>query len=126
MEQKFFRCDHCGNIYAQVYYAGVELVCCGDTMKELIPCSTDAATEKHVPVIKVDGTTVTVTVGDVAHPMLDEHFIEWISLQTKSGNQRKQLAPGQEPVAVFELTANDAVESAYAYCNLHSLWKKDL
>ena len=83
-------------------------------------------TEKHVPVIKVDGTTVTVTVGDVAHPMLDEHFIEWISLQTKSGNQRKQLAPGQEPVAVFELTANDAVESAYAYCNLHSLWKKDL
>lgn len=126
MEQKFFRCDRCGNIYAQVHDAGPKVVCCGQPMTELIPCSTDAAVEKHVPVIKLDGSTVTVTVGDVIHPMIEEHFIEWISLQTKNGNQRKQLVPGQEPVAVFEMTADDTVESAYAYCNLHSLWKKDI
>ena len=126
MEQKFFRCDHCGNIYAQVYDAGPKVVCCGQPMTELIAGSTDAAVEKHVPVIKVEGTTVTVTVGDVIHPMIEEHFIEWISLQTKNGNQRKQLKPGQEPAAIFELTADDAVETAYAYCNLHSLWKKDM
>ena len=73
--------------------------------------------------VKIDGNIVTVTVGSVEHPMLPEHFIEWISIQTKQGNQRKVLNPGQEPVACFCLCEGDEVEAVYAYCNLHGLWK---
>ena len=92
-------------------------------MKEIVPGTTDAAVEKHVPVVEVDGNKVTVKVGSVAHPMLPEHFIEWVAIQTKEGNQRKALNPGDEPVATFAVCDGDEVEAAYAYCNLHSLWK---
>lgn len=126
MEQKFFRCERCGNIYAQVHDSGVQLVCCGEPMKEIISGSTDAAVEKHVPVVNVENNKVTVTVGEAAHPMTEEHFIEWVSIETDEGNQRKQLKPGQDPVVAFAITKGDTVKRAYAYCNLHSLWKKDL
>ena len=99
-------------------------MCCGQKMDELVPNTTDAAQEKHVPVVEVSGNIVTVTVGSVLHPMQPEHFIEWISLHTKQGNQRKELKPGDAPKAVFALVDGDEVESAYAYCNLHGLWKK--
>ena len=92
-------------------------------MKELIPGTTDASVEKHVPVYKVDNGRVEVVVGDVIHPMVEEHFIEWISLQTKQGNQRKQLFAGMEPKVSFLIEADDEVEAVYAYCNLHGLWK---
>lgn len=126
MEQKFYKCEKCGNIYASVHSSGVPVMCCGQAMTEIVPGSTDAAVEKHVPVIKIEGSTVTVTVGETLHPMLEEHYIEWISLQTKEGNQRKTLSPGKEPKVVFALSAGDQVEAAYAYCNLHGLWKKEL
>ena len=84
MEQKFFKCEICGNIYAQVSSSGVPVVCCGKPMTEIKANSTDAAVEKHVPVYKVEGNKVTVTVGSVEHPMLEEHFIEWIALETKT------------------------------------------
>ena len=118
-----FKCEHCGNIIAYLKDSGVRVHCCGEEMKPLIPNTTDAAGEKHVPVIAVDGSTVTVTVGAVEHPMLDAHYIEWILLETKEGLQRKTLKPGEKPVAVFSLTAGDAVIAAYEYCNLHGLWK---
>ncbi|MDO4219258.1 MAG: desulfoferrodoxin family protein [Synergistaceae bacterium] len=124
MEQRFFICEHCGNIIAMVKSSGVPVVCCGEKMKELIPGTTDAALEKHVPVFEVKDNKVFVTVGEVAHPMIPEHYIEWISLQTNHGNQRKELHPGQEPKAVFALCDGDEVEAVYAYCNLHRLWKK--
>ena len=92
-------------------------------MKEIIPGTTDASVEKHVPVYEVKDNKVCVTVGSVAHPMTEEHYIQWISLQTKKGNQRKELKPGQEPKACFALCEGDEVVAAYAYCNLHSLWK---
>ena len=92
-------------------------------MQLLTANTTDAAGEKHVPVIAVDGKTVTVTVGAVEHPMLDVHFIEWILLETKEGRQRKTLKPGEKPEAVFALTDDDEVIAAYEYCNLHGLWK---
>ena len=92
-------------------------------MVELVPGTTDAAVEKHVPVVNVEGNKVTVSVGSVAHPMLPEHYIEWIALKTKFGNQRKVLAPGEEPKACFAICEGDEVEAVYAYCNLHSLWK---
>ena len=123
MEQKFYICAHCGNIIAKVKDAGVPVMCCGQKMTEIIPGTSDASQEKHVPVWHVEGNLVHVTVGSVEHPMLPEHYIEWISLQTKQGNQRKVLLPGQEPKVSFALCEGDEVEAVYAYCNLHSLWK---
>ena len=92
-------------------------------MEEIIPNTTDASAEKHVPVIKVDGNHVVVEVGSVAHPMIEAHYIEWIALQTDKGNQRKQLKPGDAPRAEFALLDGEKVVAAYAYCNLHSLFK---
>ena len=123
MEQKFFICERCGNMIAMVKASGVPIQCCGQPMTEIVPGSTDAALEKHVPVYQIEGNKVFVTVGSVEHPMLPEHYIEWISLQTKAGNQRKPLQPGQAPKACFTLCDGDEVEAVYAYCNLHSLWK---
>ena len=124
MGQRFFRCPHCGNIVAIVKSSGVPVKCCGQDMEEIVPGSTDAAVEKHVPVFEQVGNIVNVTVGSVEHPMLPEHFIEWISLETKQGNQRKVLKPGDAPKASFALLDGDEVVAVYAYCNLHSLWKK--
>ena len=123
MEQKFYVCKHCGKIIAVVKESGVPVMCCGQKMAEIVPGSVDAAAEKHVPVWTVEGNTVNVKVGEVAHPMLPEHYIEWVSLQSKCGNQRKQLRPGDAPEVSFALTDGDEVEAVYAYCNLHSLWK---
>lgn len=123
MEQKFFICERCGNIVAMVKPSGVPVVCCGQPMKELVPGTTDAAAEKHVPAYRVEGNVVKVAVGEVAHPMAPEHFIEWVSLQTKLGNQRKVLVPGAAPEVSFLIEEGDEVEAVYAYCNLHGLWK---
>ena len=123
MEQKFFICEHCGNIVAMVKASGVPVVCCGQPMKELVPGTTDAAAEKHVPAYSVEDNVVKVKVGEVAHPMIPEHFIEWVSLQTKQGNQRKVLVPESAPEVSFLIDADDEVEAVYAYCNLHGLWK---
>ena len=123
MEQKFYICEHCGNIIAKVKDAGVPIMCCGQKMTEIIPGTTDASQEKHVPVYTVEGNLVTVSVGAVEHPMQPEHYIEWVSLQTKQGNQRKVLQPGEAPKVCFAICEGDEVEAVYAYCNLHSLWK---
>lgn len=122
MEQKFYICEHCGNIIAFVDNKGVPVMCCGQKMKEIVPGSVDAAKEKHLPVIKVQGSIVTVTVGSVEHPMSKEHHIAWISLSTKQGNQRKLLTPDSVPSVDFAITDGDEVIAAYAYCNLHGLW----
>lgn len=118
----FYKCSHCGNIIAHLEDSGVRCVCCGEEMKPLIPNTSDGAGEKHVPVISIDGRTVTVTVGSVEHPMLEAHHIAWIVLETKQGKQRKTLKPGDKPVAKFALTEDDEVVAAYEYCNLHGLW----
>ena len=121
----FYRCKHCGNIIVHLQDSGVRGSCCGEEMAPLVPNTTDAAGEKHVPVIRVDGQTVTVTVGSVVHPMLEAHFIQWILLETKEGCQRKALKPGDAPKAVFALPEGDEVVAAYEYCNLHGLWKSE-
>lgn len=123
MEQKFYICEHCGNIIAKVKDTGVPVICCGQKMKELIPNTTDAAHEKHVPIYKIKDNKVFVEVGSTLHPMLDNHFIEWISIQTNFGNQRKTLSPGAEPKTEFALIDGEKIEAVYAYCNLHGLWK---
>ena len=123
MEQKFYICEHCGNIITMVKNAGVPVMCCGQKMTEIVPGTTDAAAEKHIPVYQVEGNVVKVQVGAVDHPMLPEHFIQWVSIQTRQGNQRKALKPGGEPKVCFALCEGDEVEAVYAYCNLHGLWK---
>ena len=121
---KFLRCKICGKIIAMVNdCSSCPTKCCGEAMEEIIPNTSDGAAEKHVPVIKVEGERVVVEVGSVAHPMLDVHYIEWIALQTDKGNQRKQLKPGDAPRAEFALLPGEKVIAAYAYCNLHSLFK---
>ena len=123
MEMKFYICQHCGNIIAMVKSSGVPVMCCGEPMTEIIPGTSDASVEKHVPVWEVKDNKVFVTVGAAPHPMIPQHYIEWVSLQTKFGNQRKALHPGEEPKVCFSLCEGDEVEAVYAYCNLHSLWK---
>ena len=123
MAQKFYICAHCGNIIAYVKNSGVPVMCCGEKMQEIVPGTTDASLEKHVPVYTVEGNKVLVKVGAVTHPMQEEHYIQWISLQTKQGNQRKVLKPTDAPEACFCLCDGDEVEAVYEYCNLHGLWK---
>ena len=120
---KFYKCEICGKIVAMVKETPVDTMCCGQTMRELVPGTTDGATEKHVPVYTLEGNTVKVKVGSVEHPMTDAHHIEWIAIETENGNQRKELKPGDKPEATFALVPRDKVKSVYEYCNLHGLWK---
>ena len=120
---KFYICETCGNIITHVNASGVPVFCCGKPMKELVPGTTDAAVEKHVPAYSVEGNLVRVKVGSVEHPMLDVHFIQWIAVESKQGVQIKYLQPGQAPEAVFALSEGDELVAVYEYCNLHGLWK---
>ncbi len=124
-EQKFYICKHCGNIIGMIHSSGAKVVCCGDPMTELVPNTTDASNEKHVPVITVDGNKVRVEVGSVLHPMTEDHHIAWIYIHTEKGGQRKVLDHTGAPIAEFILTDNDKLVAAYEYCNLHGLWKAD-
>lgn len=124
---KFYRCNHCGNILASIKDSGVVPVCCGSPMTELIPDSVDAAFEKHVPVIEVTDSVVEVYVGEVAHPMIEAHYIEWIALETNQGLSIKHLQPDDEQTSnTFALAEFERPVCAYAYCNLHGLWKKSV
>ncbi len=123
MEQKFFSCERCDTIITMIKDTGVPVTCCGQVMKEMIPGTADASAEKHVPVYTTEENHVTVCVGTLEHPMLPEHYIEWIFLQTKQGNQWKALQPGDQPRARFAICEGDEPVAVYAYCNLHGLWK---
>ena len=120
--KKFFVCKHCGNMIGLLHDAGVPMMCCGEKMVELVPNTTDAAQEKHVPVATVEGNKVVVNVGSVDHPMLDEHWIQWVYLETDKGGHRKVLNPGEKPNVVFALTEDETPIAVYEYCNLHGLW----
>ncbi|MCD8049782.1 MAG: desulfoferrodoxin, partial [Clostridia bacterium] len=118
----FYICEHCGNIVVKVKDAGVPVMCCGQKMTEIVPGTTDAAVEKHVPVYSVEGNIVKVNVGAVDHPMTKEHYIEFVALKTKQGVQIKHFTPEDKPAVSFALSEGDTVEAVYAYCNLHGLW----
>ena len=123
---KFYICEHCGNIVGKIHDAGVPLMCCGQKMKELVPGTVEASTEKHIPVFTVEGNLVKVSVGAVEHPMTEEHLIQWVYLQTTSRGQRKALTPGAPPTASFSLTDGAKLVAVYAYCNLHGLWMAEI
>ncbi|WP_288543974.1 desulfoferrodoxin family protein [uncultured Clostridium sp.] len=126
MSMKFYVCKHCKNLVTLLHESGVPMMCCGEKMTELVPGTSDGAFEKHVPAVSVDGNTVTVKVGEVEHPMLENHYIQWVVLETKNGAQIHYLKPGEKPEAVFALAEGDEAIAAYEYCNLHGLWKKEL
>lgn len=117
-----YKCEVCGNIVEVVHEGMGDLVCCGKPMVFREENSTDAAIEKHVPVIETVGNDIKVTVGSVSHPMTEEHFIEWIELFVNDQVLRQGLKPGVEPIAIFKGVGGEDV-SARAYCNLHGLWK---
>jgi len=152
----FYRCEKCGNLVLLVKSGGGTLTCCGQEMTQLKANSTDASKEKHVPVLENEGGKIKVTVGSVAHPMTEEHFIEWIALVTDNRTEIVYLKPGLEPKAEFTYFAGDAEiiftgkndeivpnceanpcnfvysdktkgkVTVYAYCNLHGLWESEL
>lgn len=120
-KMEVYQCELCGNMVEILAAGGGELVCCGQPMKLLVENSTDAAKEKHVPVIVKTEGGFTVKIGSVPHPMTDAHFIEWIELIAGTTVLRQELKPGDAPEAFFATMASQA--SARAYCNLHGLWR---
>ena len=123
---KVLKCMSCGNIVTVLNEGGGTITCCGSNMTELVPNTSDGAGEKHVPVVTVDGSKVSVAVGSVEHPMLDAHYIQWVALETDKGVQIKKLKPGEKPFAEFVLAEGEKAVAAYEYCNLHGLWKTDI
>lgn len=124
--RKFLLCTNCGNLIEFIKDSGVTPICCGQNMKELIPNMVDASGEKHIPIIKLEENKAIVQIGEMLHPMSEEHFIEWIYLETTNGIKRAKLNPNEEPIKEFALSMNEEVISAYAYCNLHGLWLKEV
>jgi len=119
----------CGNIVELLHAGGGELVCCGQPMKLLVENTTEASTEKHIPVVEKTGSGYTVKIGQVPHPMEEKHFIEWIELRSGKCHHRKFLKPGDKPEACFDFCpecAQGGKIEAYAYCNIHGYWKGEL
>lgn len=125
MRTRFYICRHCGNVVEKVLDSGVPVVCCGEKMEALIPNSVEASGEKHVPVVTAADGVLDVNVGSADHPMVEEHYIQWIALETENGIQRRSLRPGDSPHATFCLGQDKAL-AVYAYCNLHGLWKTEM
>ena len=124
-DSKFFICEKCGNLAGLIHASGVSMVCCGQKMTKLEAGVVEASREKHIPVVTVEGNLVKVTVGSVLHPMAEEHSILWVYLETDKGGQRKALEVGKEPTVTFAI-ADEVPVAAYAYCNLHGLWKTEI
>ena len=123
---KFYICEHCGNIITKLSSTGVPIQCCGQNMVELEAGVKEASLEKHVPVVTVEGNLVKVSVGSVAHPMTEEHYIPWVALETERGASIHWLNPSDAPEVVFALAEGQTAKAVYAWCNLHGLWKTEL
>ena len=124
MATRFFKCRHCGNVILKVVDSKVPVVCCGEKMEELVPGTVEASAEKHLPVVTwIDDKTIKGEVGSVAHPMLAEHHIAFVYVETENGGIRVDLK--DKPEAVIALGAETPV-AVYEYCNLHGLWKTEL
>lgn len=120
---EIYKCEVCGIIVEIIHEGGGELVCCNQPMKLMEENMVDAALEKHVPVIEKTEDGIKVKVGSVPHPMVEEHYIEWIELIADGRACRKFLNPGDEPEALFKIEAQTI--TAREYCNLHGLWKSE-
>lgn len=121
---KILKCAHCGNIFDVFNDAGVTPICCGEAMQTLVPGEIDAATEKHVPFVEVKDGVATVQIGEVIHPMDDDHYIEFIIIEEGDNYQLKFFSPGDTPKAEFKLVGDGSNINVFEYCNKHGLWKK--
>jgi len=124
-DQKFFICNHCGNMAGLIDNKGVPIVCCGEKMTELVPNIVEASVEKHLPAVTILGDSIEIQVGSVPHPMEEKHHIAFVYVETEGGGQRKRMGIGNEPKLTFRF-ADDKPIAVYAYCNIHGLWKTEL
>lgn len=125
MATKFFYCKHCGNVVVKIVDSGVTPVCCGEEMVELVANTFEGLGEKHLPAVKRTGKgTYEVQVGSILHPMLKEHSICFIFLETEKGFHVRKLEPGDRPIAFFNVCEDKPV-AVYEYCNVHGLWKTE-
>ena len=122
----FYRCGICGNLMCAVYSSGVTPRCCGQEMECVRPNTVDVGAEKHMPVIRTADNAVHISVGSMPHPMTEEHFIEWIILQTNRGTYARRLMPDRSPKVCFRIQADEYPLRAYAWCNLHGLWMQNI
>lgn len=118
---RLFKCDICGNLVDLLEEGGGTLVCCGEEMTEIVLSTEETTFEKHIPVVTKEGNNVRVQVGSTIHPMLDNHYINFIVLVENGMVMRKDLKPGEEPVATFTVTSDNF--EVYAYCNIHGFYK---
>ena len=133
MKEKFYICRHCGNLIGLIHDAGVPMMCCGQKMEALVPNTTEAAGEKHLPFVNLEDGSVYVRVGETTHPMTEEHYIQWVELLTPFCVMRRELHPGDKPEALFlvdpatacgqkVMSCNVSEIRAREYCNLHGLY----
>lgn len=122
---KFYICKHCGNLITKIHDGKGIVECCGVEMEELIPNTVEASGEKHIPVAEVKDGIVKVNVGSVDHPMVTEHWIEWVYLETENGGQLRYLKPEEAPAVTFTIGEEKPV-AVYAYCNLHGFWRTEI
>lgn len=120
---ELYVCSHCGNIITYLENNGVPVMCCGQKMQKIEPNTVDAAKEKHLPIIKLEGLLATVSVGEVEHPMQEDHYIKWIILETTEGIKIKNLTPSDKPVCLFSLLDGEEIIAVYEFCNKHGVWK---
>ena len=119
---KLLKCQKCGKIIIVLDEGSPSTICCGEDMIELVPRSIDGAIEKHVPVVDIKDNELNIKVGEVEHPMTEEHYIKFIIIETTKGYMIKKLNPNDKPEARFILAYNEEYINTYAYCNLHGLW----
>lgn len=120
---KFLKCSVCGNII--ITKESENNICCEKEMAQIKPNTTEAATEKHIPVVNIENNIATIKVGEIAHPMTEEHYIEWIYVITNLREIKYDLKPNEEAKVSLILEENESIKEIYAYCNLHSLWLKN-
>lgn len=124
MEKKFFKCNKCGQIVETINPTGSKLTCCETEMMEIVERSIEASLEKHIPVIEASENGTRVIVGEIEHPMTEDHFIEWIEVIDGAVVIRKYLQPNEKPILDFDINFNENLK-ARAYCNLHGLWSSN-
>ena len=123
---KFYMSENYANIITKLTSNGAPMMVDGKELTLIQPGAIDAAVEKHVPAVSVEGNLIHVNVGEVNHPMTEEHYIPWVVLETSHGAQVRWLQPTDAPSVSFLLAEGEEAKVVYAYCNLHGLWKKEL
>lgn len=118
----FYECPYCGNIVVFENFSGIVPVCCGDEMKELVPGSTDASTEKHIPKCIPEEQKIKVCIGEELHPTTSNHYIDWIAMETNRGYYKRNIPRGRAPKVCFNLGKEESPVAVYSFCNLHGLW----